>query len=230
MNACACENDLIRVKVWQDIFVTDSSESPAPRPARHPVSNVELLKALADPLRMSMMYVLTRNTSQHGMPVMTVKELAAELGEPQTKLYRHVKQLEAAGLIAAVSSRIVSGIVEQRYQAIGSTFIGDDLTEGERTSPEAEAMVAAALDMFRREYFGALRARQSDQQAEVPAHRRPLMALTDGRVPASRAAAIRAQLRELIEEVNADPAPDTGDLVPINVLVGFFGSDPPPSS
>jgi DNA-binding transcriptional ArsR family regulator len=210
-------------------FVTRSSEPPAAQPARRPVSNVELLKALADPLRMNMMYVLTRTTIQGGTPVMTVKELAAELGEPQTKLYRHVKHLEAAGLIAAVSSRIVSGIVEQRYQAVGSTFIGDDLTEDERTSPEAEAMVAAAMEMFRREYFGALRDRQSDQQADVAGHRRPLMALTDGRVPASRAAAIRAQLRALVEEVNAEPPPDADDLVPINVLVGFFGTDPPPS-
>jgi DNA-binding MarR family transcriptional regulator len=41
---------------------------------------------------------------------MSVKELAEELGEPQTKLYRHVKQLEAAGLIRIAASRMVSGI------------------------------------------------------------------------------------------------------------------------
>ena len=203
--------------------MTSSNESPAPSPARRSVSGVELLKALADPLRMNMMYVLTRNTSEGGLPVMTVKQLAAELGEPQTKLYRHVKHLEAAGLIAAVSSRVVSGIVEQRYQAAGGTFIGDDLTESERTSPEAEAMVAAALDMFRREYFGVLRARQADQEADAAEQTGPLMALTDGRVPASRAAAIRAELRALIEEVNAEPAPDAEDLVPIHLLVGYFG-------
>jgi DNA-binding transcriptional ArsR family regulator len=225
VNASVYENDAINVNVWQDIFVTKSKEPPADRPARRQVSNVELLKALADPLRMNMMYVLTRNTSQRGMPVMTVKELAAALGEPQTKLYRHVKHLEAAGLIAAVSSRIVSGIVEQRYQAVGSTFIGDGMSEDERTSPEAEAMVAAALEMFRRQYFGALRARQSDQQADPADNRRPLMALTDGRVPAARAAAIRAQLRALIEEVNAEPALDSEELVPINVLVGYFGTE-----
>ena len=34
---------------------------------------------------------------EHGVPVMSVKELAQHLGEPQAKLYRHVKQLEPPG-------------------------------------------------------------------------------------------------------------------------------------
>jgi DNA-binding transcriptional ArsR family regulator len=38
---------------------------------------------------------------------MSVKELAQHLGEPQTKLYRHVKQLEAAGLIEVAATRMV---------------------------------------------------------------------------------------------------------------------------
>src|SRR5690242_6610077 len=70
---------------------------------------------MADPIRLAILAALMK--SRRNLPVMSVKELAAELGEPQTKLYRHVRQLEAAGLIRVASTRMVSGILEQRYQA-----------------------------------------------------------------------------------------------------------------
>ena len=213
-------------------FVTEPSEPPAIPSGRCPPSSVDVLKAMADPLRMSMMYTLSRRTG-HGLPAMSVKELAAALGEPKTKLYRHVKQLESAGLIVAVSSRVVSGIVEQRYQAAGpAVFKGDEVSPEERTSPEAEAMVAAALEIFRREYFGVLRSSDESepgQPAAGPARRPPLLAITDGEVPAARVAAIHDQLRALVDEVSAEPAPGADDLVPIELLVGYFSQEPPVS-
>src|SRR5580698_2917994 len=75
------------------------------------VDSVAALKAMADPTRLAILAALMRTRD---LPVMSVKELAAELGEPQTKLYRHVRQLEAAGLIRVASTRMVSGILEQR--------------------------------------------------------------------------------------------------------------------
>src|SRR5215831_18105857 len=81
--------------------------------------------------------VLTRRTGTT-LPIMSVKELAAALSEPQTKLYRHVKHLESAGLIRAVATRVVSGIIEQRYQASEPEIvIGDAFTEQEKVSQEA---------------------------------------------------------------------------------------------
>ena len=197
------------------------------------VSNVDILKALADPLRLDLLYALTRETGT-GLPVMSVKELAAELGEPQTKLYRHIKHLESAGLIHAVASRVVSGILEQRYQARRSSLmVGDDLTEREKGSPEAEAMAAAAMEVFRRQYFTARRAGQDDPAAAEPeSYRRTLLAISDSWVPASKAAAIREQLRQLLDDlVAASPGPSDGgpdqDRVQVNVLIGFFTSPPP---
>src|SRR5215471_2523012 len=100
------------------------------------ITDVETLKALADPLRLKMLSALMRGRPDD-LPVLSVKELAHELGEPQTKLYRHVKQLEAAGLIRAVASRVVSGIVEQRYQASQrDLMLGSGLTAQEKTSVE----------------------------------------------------------------------------------------------
>ena len=202
--------------------VTESSGPAGASKYRGSGSNVDALKALADPLRMNMMYVLSRRTSE-GPRAMTVKELAAELGEPQTKLYRHVKHLQAAGLIGGVSSRVVSGIVEQRYQIVSSKLLtGDEMTEQERASPEAEAMVAAVMEMFRRQFFITKRSGQAED-----GDRRSLMAVTDGQVSAARAAAIREQFTALYDELSTPPDPGATDLVPVNLLVGFFCPDPP---
>jgi DNA-binding transcriptional ArsR family regulator len=197
------------------------------------VSNVDVLKALADPLRLNLLYALSRETGA-GLPVMSVKELAAELGEPQTKLYRHIKHLESAGLIHAVASRVVSGILEQRYQARrGDLTVGDDLTEQEMGSPEAEAMAAAAMEFFRRQFFAARRAGHDDLTAAEPApYRRTLLAFADGWVPASRAAAIREQLRQMLDDLPATTAGQSADgadedMVQVNVLIGYFTSPPP---
>ena len=196
-----------------------------------PASHIDVLKALADPLRLNMLYALTPERDPD-LQAKTVKELAAELGEPQTKLYRHIKHLESAGLIHAVASRVVSGIVEHRYLASQAAMIlGDDLTDTEKLSPEAEAMAAAALELYRRQYFAARRA-SPPGQADTEPHRRAVMAMADGVVPAARAAEIHDQLRQLLDELvessrsgHADGT--TEEMVRVNLLIGYFTDDQP---
>ena len=129
------------------------------------VDDVDVLKAMADPTRMAILAALMK--SRRNLPVMSVKELAAELGEPQTKLYRHVRQLEAAGLIRVASTRMVSGILEQRYQASQR-----DLTLGrgmlEEHAEESVAAMQVLLDRFRDGFSAAFLARQRSA-AELPA-------------------------------------------------------------
>src|SRR5438034_950476 len=86
----------------------------APLPIRY-VEDVETMRVLADPLRIAILRTLMTD-AEFQPPVMSAKELSAALGEPQTKLYRHLKQLEEVGLITIAETRLVSGIVEQRYR------------------------------------------------------------------------------------------------------------------
>lgn len=212
---------------------TEASEGEAARQQVPVVSNVDMLKALADPLRLRLLYALTRRAGGAALPTMSVKELAADLGEPQTKLYRHVKHLESAGLIRAVTSRLVSGIVEHRYQASrADMIIGDDLTDQEKVSPEAEAMAAAALEMYRGQFFAARRASQTGETAaDAEPHRKPLLGIGDGRVSVAKAAAMREQLVRILDDVGGaqgswGKAPDGGaagqETVQVNLLVGYF--------
>jgi hypothetical protein len=127
--------------------------------------------------------------TRHNLPIMSVKELAAELGQPQTKLYRHVRQLEAVGLIKVASTRMVSGILEQRYQACQQ-----DLTFGRgflvEHVDESKAALQTALDLYRDGFFTAFRASRLPE-GDVPAeesYRKPLLFLSDLKVSPAKAA------------------------------------------
>ena len=72
------------------------------------VTSLETVKVLSDPLRLQILEQML------GQPV-TVKQLAAELKIPQTKLYYHINMLEEHGLVRVVSTRVVSGIIEKQY-------------------------------------------------------------------------------------------------------------------
>jgi DNA-binding transcriptional ArsR family regulator len=243
------------VNPWQDGAVTDVNEPDQDAPGSEPanggasdptygtmstppngdtpairtVSDVETLKALADPTRLAILNELMR-AQAGGLPVMSVKELAAELGEPQTKLYRHIKHLEAAGLIKAVTSRVVSGIVEHRYQACQSDLmLGAGLTAKQKVSAEAEATVAAALDFYRRQFFAAHRADLDNEHASPrEPHRRAMLNMCTAQVPASQALAISERLGRISDEVSQagqDNDDTSEDLVTINVMIGYFTDD-----
>jgi len=78
------------------------------------IDDLETLKVLADPLRLRLLELM-------GKP-RTVKQIAADLDILPTKLYYHVNQLEQKGLIVTVDTRIVSGIIEKRYQVAAKGF------------------------------------------------------------------------------------------------------------
>src|SRR3954447_20836798 len=76
------------------------------------VGDPETLRALGDPTRVRILETMVQRQD----PPWSVKELAAALGVPQTRLYHHVEQLLAHDLVRAVERRVVSGIIETRYR------------------------------------------------------------------------------------------------------------------
>lgn len=86
------------------------SHTPDPFVPAHEqtIDDVDTLKVLADPLRLRIRELLVQPS--------TVKQLAAELDIPATKLYYHVNLLEKHGLITVVDTRVASGAMERVYQ------------------------------------------------------------------------------------------------------------------
>ena len=117
------------------------------------VTNVGALKALSNPLRLALLEAM-------GCQPRTVKQLAAELAQSQTKLYRHVQILLANGLVKVVGSRLVSGIEEKSYQAAARAFAVDRRLLPRATSAAEErvdVLLGTILDTTRAEIREATR-------------------------------------------------------------------------
>ena len=71
------------------------------------VADAAALKALADPIRLQMLELLAKDPSR----TWTVKEIAAQMGQPVTRLYHHMKLLEATHLVIDAETRIVQEFV-----------------------------------------------------------------------------------------------------------------------
>lgn len=91
------------------------SRGPRGEEAQFVLESLDAIKAVADPLRVQILFETTYFAR-------TVKELAALLDVPQTRLYYHVKLLCKHGLLEVVERRMVSGIEERRYRSPRNGF------------------------------------------------------------------------------------------------------------
>jgi DNA-binding transcriptional ArsR family regulator len=190
--------------------------------ASRAIEDVESLRAMSDPTRLAILTALMEPVGGD-LPVMSAKELATHLGESQTKLYRHIRQLEAAGLIRVAATRMVSGILEQRYQArqrdvsFGSGFMREH-------ADEAERMMHALLTNFQGGFFAAFRdaKRAPDAVPPVEAFRRPTISAVSARLSLAKAAEVRRRFDEFLAWLD-DYATDGSDGIRVNLLVAYYG-------
>lgn len=118
------------------------AQEPAAIPDLYTIDNLETLRLLADPLRISVMQAFAADPSTPR----TVKQIAAELGAGPTKLYYHVNLLEEHGLLRVADSRVVSGIIEKSYLPAGKSITIDaGLMQVSPGGREAAAATMAAL-------------------------------------------------------------------------------------
>jgi DNA-binding transcriptional ArsR family regulator len=230
-----CMNDGIIVSMWQDGNVEDLEQpagvgddaGPAAPAETRAVADVEILRAMADPTRLAILSVLMERPDD--LQVMSVKEIAARIGEPQTKLYRHMKHLEAAGLIRVAATRMVSGILEQRYQA-GQRELQFDRSFMRAHADESEIALGALFDGFRARFFAAFTDERfaPENLEEAERFRLPTICFSETRISPARAAEVSKRLREVTELLDDKAAEDPGG-VAVNVLIGYYtGTEPEP--
>jgi DNA-binding transcriptional ArsR family regulator len=189
------------------------------------VEDIGTLRALSDPIRLAIMRALMRDDGE-APRVMSVKELAGELGEPPTRLYRHVKQLAAVDLIQVAATRVVSGILEHRYRASQvSLRLSHDLFSASGSRGELTEALAATFDDFRNTFLGHVAAGRIGFDPDPRGGRpelAPVVLALDTTLPAARAAEFRTRLKALLEEY--DELSTSGpDPVPVEMLC-VFGS------
>lgn len=102
------------------------------------VDTPERMRALADPLRQRLLAAFAQEPG-------TVKQVSARLGEPITKLYRHVDQLVAAGFLRVTSEQRRRGAMERSFEAVASRYVVAPPI-GEDGVAKGDAMVRDALE------------------------------------------------------------------------------------
>ena len=207
------------------VAMTDpSAQAQPPEPlATRVVRDLETLKVLTDPTRVSILRVLM-DSPRSAPKVRSVKELAEELGEPQTKLYRHIKQLEARDLIHVAETRLVSGIVEHRYRTgqwtldMDAAFFVPDAAYRD----EAADAFATIMDNYRSEFIADIRAGRVRYEADTSgdSYRRAVSAVAGFKIPSAKATEFRDRMSALINEIVETDHDEDG--VDINLLVSFY--------
>ena len=140
-----------------------------PAPARQILDSAPLdpvkLRVLADPIRSFVVYSLVPEAK-------TVKQLAAELDCPPTRLYYHLEQLQKHDLVFVESTRVVSGITEKSYRAVARDWVLDrsGLAAGQGSdAARLEALLAFVFDQSR------LEIRRQAESGALDLHRRAPM-------------------------------------------------------
>jgi DNA-binding transcriptional ArsR family regulator len=101
------------------------------------INDPRLVKALAHPLRVSILSALEHRTA-------SPSELADELGVPLPNLSYHIRMLVQLDLLKLVKTRPRRGAIEHYYKASGPVAVSDQAW-GEVPSLVKEAMVSSTL-------------------------------------------------------------------------------------
>ena len=189
------------------------------------IADVETLRAISDGTRMRMLETMVQRTS----PAWSVKEIAAALDVPQTRLYHHIELLLGQDLIRAVERRVVSGIIETRYVVAARSFQLDRaLLTGD--SPEGLQVLhdtlVAVFDTARSEVELAIRLGVIDPAAP-PSDGRGLM-ITRGlaQLTPDRARELRQRLGALSDEFGKDAA--TEESIAYGIVLAVYPMPPTP--
>ncbi|MCI0399347.1 MAG: helix-turn-helix domain-containing protein [Chloroflexi bacterium] len=160
------------------------------------ITNPETLKVLGDPLRLQIIKLLAEPA--------TVKEVAAALELPPTKLYYHVNLLEEHGLIRVVQTNVVSGIIEKSYQvaALRYSVAESLLTAVETAEADLENVLAVVLDTTRKELIASVRAGLMRPGQEI-AHHRGTISHAGLKLTKEQAADFSGRLEALVQEFEA---------------------------
>lgn len=108
------------------------------RAETYTITDLHQIKALADPLRQQILGAFVTEPR-------TTKQVAAILGQPPTRLYHHVDQLERVGLIELVMTKPKRGTTERYFQAIAHKFAIADTVLGAETGAVVSDALAEAF-------------------------------------------------------------------------------------
>lgn len=120
------------------------------------VSDLETLRALADPLRVQILELMDEQT-------LTIKQVAEKLGLSPSKLYYHFSALEKLGLLEVSKTRMVANMLEKTYKSVAETLDVDPSLfkfSKEGDNEPINILLSSTIDATREDLLRSLQARQ----------------------------------------------------------------------
>ena len=181
------------------------------------ITTLEQLKAISDPLRLDILEIITHEA-------LTVKQMADKLNQPPTKLYYHVSELEAAGFVTLVGTRLKSGIVEKYYRsAADSIQVDRTLLNGSAGEEESFSLIInTVFDTTIADLARSLRAGQLKQASDATNPDNKLLMITHDlcRLHREDIPVFISKFRSLLAEM--DPKSEGEDMVTYACTIAFY--------
>lgn len=188
---------------------------------RFHISDLETLRALADPLRIQILELLESKA-------LTVKQVAEKLGLAPSKLYYHFGTLEKLGLIEVAETRMVANMVEKTYlTAADGLDIDPNLFKfaKEGDNEPINILLSSTIDATREDIARSLQARQFQlEQGAEEKERRLIINRVVSRVPEKRIDEFQERLVKLIQEFEAEDGTGKSTDQPYAMTVAFYPS------
>ena len=178
----------------------------------HKIKDLDQVRLLSDPLKLRLLQAFAASAK-------TTKQVAAELGESITKLYRHVDALHDSGLLEVVEEKQKRGAIERTFRAVAQRFEADYSLFSDAPGDEG---IDAARQMLRVSETEILKilanARDDDEEQAIVMRIR-------GRATPEKIAELRTTLQEWLDSIpNCDQSP-AEDAKEIGGLIAFYQID-----
>lgn len=171
------------------------------------IEDLERLRLLSDPLKLRLIQAFAEAEA-------TIGEVAEALGEPLTKLYRHVDALLEAGLIEVTRTRRKRGTVERHFRAVARRYeVKRDLLAAGSHGEEDDSS-RALLRGAEEEILGALRANDE----VFP----PTVARFRVKASPERLAELEQRLFDWLEETEAADEEPGAHTIEVGALIALY--------
>lgn len=176
------------------------------------IKDLEQVRLLTDPLKLQLIQSFAENAK-------TTKQVAAELGESVTKLYRHVDALHDAGLLVISEEKQKRGTIERTFRAVAERFEADHSLFVEEAGEEGTNAVRDILRAGEAEILNAIANTNNDDDQKAIVMRLRCKA------PRARIAELQQSLTEWIESVQEVDDSEPEDAQEFGGLIAFYPID-----
>lgn len=173
------------------------------------IKDLEQVRLLADPLKLQLLQAFAQSSK-------TTKQVAAELGQSVTKLYRHVDALQDSGLLEVVEEKQKRGTIERTFRAVAQRFEADHSLFVDEAGEDGSDAAREMLRISETEILDVLANTSADDDEQA------IIMRIRGRASPEKIAELRTTLNEWIDSVmscDQSPADDAKD---IGGLIAFY--------